>query len=75
MAPETTTQTEVRSPLAVEFLRKNPTCSVTEAAGILGISRAYAYALVRSGELASIKLGQKRFRVKSKSLLKMLGED
>jgi excisionase family DNA binding protein len=75
MPPEVTTQTEGRRPLAVAFLRQNPTCSVTEAAGILGISRAYAYALVRSGELDVIKLGQKRFRVKSAALLQMLGED
>ncbi|HEY3670185.1 MAG TPA: helix-turn-helix domain-containing protein [Acidimicrobiia bacterium] len=33
--------------------------SVTEAAGVLGISRAFAYALVARGELPSLRLGRR----------------
>lgn len=35
------------------------TMSVTEAAGVLGISRAFAYALVARGELPSLRLGRR----------------
>lgn len=35
------------------------TVSVTEAAAILGISRAHAYDCVKSGELPSISLGRR----------------
>ncbi len=35
------------------------TYSVSEAAGVLGISRAHAYDCVRSGELPSITLGRR----------------
>ena len=33
--------------------------SVTEAARVLGISRAFAYALVARGELPSLRLGRR----------------
>jgi len=62
-------------PILVEFLRKNPTCSVNLAAKVLGVSRAFAYELAKSGELDAIKLGQKRFRVKSAALLKLIGAE
>ena len=35
------------------------TVTVEEAAEILGISRAFAYALVRKGELPSLRLGRR----------------
>jgi excisionase family DNA binding protein len=35
------------------------TLSVTEAAGVLGISRAFAYVLVARGELPSLRLGRR----------------
>jgi excisionase family DNA binding protein len=34
--------------------------TVTEAAGILGISRAYAYRLVAAGELPTVRIGSLR---------------
>jgi excisionase family DNA binding protein len=59
----------------VDYLRVHPTVSVEQAALLLGVSRAYAYQLTRTGELAAITLGEKRLRVKSASLLRVLGED
>ena len=35
------------------------TFSVTEAAGILGVSRGLLYSQIRSGELKAIKFGRK----------------
>jgi len=35
------------------------TMSVSEAAGVLGISRAFAYVLVARGELPSLRLGRR----------------
>jgi excisionase family DNA binding protein len=46
--------------------------TVTEAASILGISRALAYELVARGELPSIRLGR-RLVVPKVALLEMLG--
>ena len=64
-----------RGPVTVDYLREHPTVSVEQSALVLGISRAYAYELARAGELDSIHLGDKRVRVKSASLLRLLGED
>lgn len=64
-----------RGPVTVEYLRVHPTVSVEQAAMLLGISKAYAYQLARAGDLDAIALGEKRVRVKSASLLRMLGED
>lgn len=49
------------------------TVSVTEAARILGISRAHAYDCVRSGELPAIMLGR-RIVVSKVVLDRLLGE-
>jgi excisionase family DNA binding protein len=46
--------------------------TVTEAASVLGISRALAYELVARGELPSIRLGR-RLVVPKVALLQMLG--
>ena len=46
--------------------------SVTEAAALLGISRALAYELVARGELPSIRLGR-RLVVPKVALLEMFG--
>ncbi|WP_236746976.1 helix-turn-helix domain-containing protein [Mycobacteroides abscessus] len=63
-----------RGPVTVDYLRVHPTVSVEQAAQLLGISRAYAYQLTRTGELDVITLGERRVRVKSASLLRVLGE-
>lgn len=64
-----------RGPVNVDYLRAHPTVSAEQAALLLGISKAYSYELIRKGELDAITLGEKRVRVKSASLLRMLGED
>jgi len=49
------------SPPAESTLREVPVvCSVTEAGRMLGVSRAYAYQLVSSGQLPSVRLGRRR---------------
>ncbi|MDQ1249430.1 MAG: hypothetical protein QG597_3805 [Actinomycetota bacterium] len=64
-----------RGPVTVEYLREHPTVSVEQAAMLLGLSRAYCYELARTDKLEILKLGTTRVRVKSTSLLRMLGED
>ncbi len=59
--------------ITVDFLRTHPTCSVQQAAELLGVSREYGYMLIKSGQLDAIMLGEKRFRVKSAALLRLLG--
>jgi excisionase family DNA binding protein len=39
--------------------RARLTMSVTEAAGVLGISRAFAYVLAARGELPCLRLGRR----------------
>lgn len=64
-----------RGPVTVEYLRVHPTVSAEQAALLIGVSRAYAYELIRTGQLDAISLGEKRVRVKSASLLRLLGTD
>ena len=49
-----------------------PTISVERAGKVLGVSRAYAYAMARDGRLPTIRLGAKRVRVSVVGLLRML---
>jgi excisionase family DNA binding protein len=64
-----------RGPVTVDYLRVHPTVSAEQAAMLIGVSRAYAYELIHIGQLDAITLGERRVRVKSASLLRMLGED
>lgn len=64
-----------RGPVTVDYLRVYPTVSVDQAAMMLGISAPYAYQLVHEDKLGAITLGESRIRVKSASLLRLLGED
>ncbi|WP_231513527.1 helix-turn-helix domain-containing protein, partial [Mycobacterium paragordonae] len=61
----------------LERLRRGPaTLSIDEAAEILGISRGFAYAMAKSGDLPVIRLSSTRMRVPTAKLLAMLeGED
>lgn len=40
--------------------RQRAILSVEESAGVTGISRAYLYRLIATGELASLKVGRRR---------------
>jgi excisionase family DNA binding protein len=62
-----------KGPIDVDYLRKNPTCSVEQATALLGVSREYGYQLIRDGKLDAVSLGQRRYRVKSAALLRLLG--
>lgn len=57
--------------VTVESLRESPTQSVEVAAKALGVSRAYAYQLARTGDLPTIKVGS-RIRVPTAALLRLL---
>ena len=58
----------------LDELRSGPaTISVEDAARYLGVSRAYAYTMVREGHLPVIRLGVKRVRVPSAALARLLG--
>lgn len=56
----------------MRFDPNKPTMSVQEAADALGISRNSAYAAVRSGEIASLRIGG-RILVPTAPLMVMLG--
>lgn len=58
----------------IERLRGRHTCSVDEAAALLGIGRSTAYAAVRDGSLPALRLSG-RLLVPVAKLLAMLGVD
>jgi len=61
----------------LEQLRREPTCDVETAAGLLGISRGLAYQEARQGSLGGVpvlRIGH-RLRVVVKPLLEALGLD
>jgi excisionase family DNA binding protein len=63
-----------KTALSLDDLRNGPpTISVGEAVGYLGVSRAFGYAMARDGSLPTIKCGNRRLRVPTMALLKMLG--
>jgi excisionase family DNA binding protein len=66
-----------REVLTVDDLRdpQRPTCSVVQAAQLLGISRGSAYGMLKDGRLPSIEITPRRWRVPSAALLTMLGVD
>lgn len=49
-----------------------PTVSVERAAELLGISRAYAYQRIKSGDMPVVRLGVRRVRVSALWLLRTL---
>ncbi len=64
---------QTKTPVDINELRSRPTVSVEEAGRYLGVSRAFAYNMVRTGDLPVIRLGSRRVRVPSAKLLAMLG--
>ena len=65
-------ETAVGAPIGVEILRERATCSIEEAAAVLGIGRSTAYAAARDGSLPTLRLSH-RLLVPTASLLAMLG--
>ena len=64
----------VRPWAKLDDLRGRATCSVDEAAAILGIGRSTAYAAVRDGSLPVLRIS-KRLLVPTAKLLAMIGLD
>lgn len=58
----------------LERLRRRSTCSIDEAAEILGIGRSTAYAAAHDGSLPTVRLSH-RLLVPTARLLAMLGVD
>lgn len=59
----------------LDVLRRDATVSIECAGRLLGISRGHAYELARSGGLPTLTLGERRMRVPSAALLRMLALD
>jgi excisionase family DNA binding protein len=59
-------------PIGAEGLHERATCSVEEAAEILGIGRSTAYAAARDGTLPTLRLSH-RLLVPTAKLMVMLG--
>ncbi|OBY30803.1 helix-turn-helix domain-containing protein [Mycolicibacter kumamotonensis] len=73
---EDVTDTKDNCP-SLEALRQGPpTVSIDTAAEYLGVSRGFAYKMVKTGHLPVIKLSGTRMRVPASKLLRLLeGED
>lgn len=56
---------------AAHDTREPLTLSVEQAAAVLGVSRAFAYTLVRTGQLPSVRLGR-RIVVPTRALERLL---
>lgn len=54
--------------------RDRPTVTVEESAPILGVGRSTAYALARTGQIPTLRLGR-RLLVPTARLRQMLGEE
>jgi excisionase family DNA binding protein len=59
------------TPERVEEILSHPTCTVEEAASVLGVGRGHAYRSVKAGEIPAIRLGT-RMLVKTAALRRML---
>ena len=58
------------TPEKVEEILSHPTCTVEEAASVLGVGRGHAYPAVKAGEIPAIRLGT-RMLVKTAALRRM----
>lgn len=52
--------------------RDETTLSVPAAAKVLGVSRSLGFAMVKSGQLPVLRLGEKRLVVVTSALIRML---
>ncbi|SCY80884.1 transcriptional regulator, AlpA family [Lachnospiraceae bacterium XBB2008] len=48
--------------------------TILEVAGMLGISRSYAYEMVRQGVIPSIKLGERKRVIPKETFLRWINE-
>jgi excisionase family DNA binding protein len=60
--------------VSVAELRRRQTCSIDEAAALLGIGRSTAYAAARDGSLPTLRLSH-RLLVPTAKLLAMIGAE
>lgn len=57
-----------------DLRREPPTISITRSSEYLGVSRAYAYAMAKQGRLPTIQLGERRIRVRTAALIRILSD-
>jgi len=60
--------------MTLEDLRQQHTCSIDQAAELLGIARSTAYSAARAGDLPTLRLSH-RLLVPAAKLLAMLGHE
>jgi excisionase family DNA binding protein len=63
-----------RDPEEIDRIMSLPTCTVDDAAEVLGIGRSQAYQAVNAGTLRSVRIG-KRVVVPVAALRELLGRD
>lgn len=61
-------------PVHLADLRERHTCTIDEAAAVLGVGRSTAYAAARDGSLPTLRISR-RLLVPTAKLLAMLGGD
>jgi excisionase family DNA binding protein len=59
------------SPEKIEEILSHPTCTVEEAASVLGVGRGQAYRAVNEGEIDAITIGRRKL-VRTKALRRLL---
>jgi excisionase family DNA binding protein len=59
------------TPEEVEEILSFPTCTVEQAASVLGVGRGHAYRAVKAGEIPAIHIGT-RMLVKTATLRRMI---
>ncbi len=58
--------------MTVDELAANPTCSVEQAAALIGVGRGTAYEAIRVGQFPGVLRVGRRIRISSSSLLRYL---
>lgn len=66
------TDTKNNGPSLERLRHEPPTVSIDTAAGYLGVSRGFAYRMVKSGHLPVIRLSGTRMRVPTARLIRLL---
>jgi excisionase family DNA binding protein len=63
---------DLHEPLSMIDLRQRTTLTVTEAASVLGIGRSTAYRMAVTGDLPTVRLGRRSWRVSAPALVALL---